>query len=91
MGTRYGILWLAIGLLVPTPGGSFLLAGELPTATRPEDPPLPEDDLPPALPEEPASERGRSTTLPVSTRTKPGRPIRLADSMALSLRNVETV
>jgi outer membrane protein TolC len=49
------------------------------------------DTLPPASLEEPAPERDRRLSLPPPTTPAPGRPIRLAESLALSLRNVETV
>src|SRR5262249_33047344 len=53
--------------------------------------PLQTDTLPPALPEPPAPEQdGRPSLLPPAP-PAPGRPIRLTESLAFSLRNVETV
>jgi outer membrane protein TolC len=49
------------------------------------------EGLPPALPDEPAGESGGRPVLPVLPHPATGRPIRLADSLAWSLRNVETV
>src|SRR5262249_35041625 len=70
--------------------GRGLRAGALPAARRAIE--LPQTDtLPPALPELPAPEPNGRPSLPPPTPPAPGRPIRLADSLALSLRNVETV
>ena len=49
------------------------------------------DLLPPALPLDPESDAPVRPTLPPFTRAAGGRPIRLADSLGESLRNVETV
>ena len=48
-------------------------------------------DLPPALPDEPAEGQGGRPALPRLERPTVGRPIGLAESLGLCLRNVETV
>jgi outer membrane protein TolC len=48
-------------------------------------------DLPPALSDEPPIILNESLSLPSSLRPPSGQPIALADALALSLRNVETV
>jgi outer membrane protein TolC len=70
--------------------GQGLRAGELPAPRHATEPPR-ADALPPALPDQPAHERDGRLSLPIPARPAPGRPIRLADSLALSLKNVETV
>lgn len=88
MGSRTAkIAAVALGLLVLAVGGRCLCAQDLSPAL-PAVEPAEGDELPPALPEEAAAVVPR---LPKPASGDPGRPIRLADSLALSLRNVETV
>jgi outer membrane protein TolC len=80
----------AFALLLPMAAGRGLRAGDSPTDRRAIEPPR-ADALPPALPEQAAREPEDRPSLPPPASPAPGRPIRLADSLALSLRNVETV
>ena len=90
MGTKTQIAVTALALLLPAVVGRGLRAGDLP-APRHAIEPLQADTLPPALPEQPAREQDGRPSLPPPAPPAPGRPIRLAESLALSLRNVETV
>jgi hypothetical protein len=91
VGTKTQIALAAFALLLPP-----AVAGQVPSA---EDAPSPRrmielprsDTLPPALPDQPAREQDARPSLPPPPRPAPGRPIRLAQSLALSLHNVETV
>ena len=90
MGTKTQIAVTAFALLLPAVVGRGSPRWRLARA-RPAIEPPQADTLPPALPEQPA-QRARRPAVPSSAgRPAPGRPIRLADSLALSLRNVETV
>jgi hypothetical protein len=81
---------VAFALVLPASVGRGLRAGELPAARRAIE--LPQTDtLPPALPDLPSPAQNDRPSLPPPTPPAPGRPIRLAESLALSLRNVETV
>ena len=90
MGTKTQIAAAAFALLLPAVVGRGLRAGDLPAPHRAIEPPR-TDTLPPALPEQPAREQDGRPSLPPPAPPAPGRPIRLAESLALSLRNVETV
>ena len=90
MGTKTQIAVAAFALLLPAVVGRGLRAGDLPAPHRAIEPPR-TDTLPPALPEQPAREQDGRPSLPPPAPPAPGRPIRLAESLALSLRNVETV
>ncbi len=90
MGTKTQIAVAAFALLLPAVVGRGLRAGDLPAPHRAIEPPR-TDTLPPALPEQPAREQDGRPSLPPPASPAPGRPIRLAESLALSLRNVETV
>ncbi len=90
MGTKTQIAVAAFALLLPSVVGRGLRAGDLPAPHRAIEPPR-TDTLPPALPEQPAREQDGRPSLPPPAPPAPGRPIRLAESLALSLRNVETV
>ena len=90
MGTRTQIAVTAFALLLPAVVGRGLRAGDLPKR-RPAIESPQADTLPPALPEQPAHQADGRPALPLPAPPAPGRPIRLADSLALSLRNVETV
>ena len=90
MGTKTQIAVAAFALLLPAVVGRGLRAGDLPAPHRAIEPPR-TDTLPPALPEQPAHEQHGRPFLPPPAPPAPGRPIRLAESLALSLRNVETV
>jgi outer membrane protein TolC len=72
--------------------GSGPVAGRAQSAPpMAEGPPRPAaEGLPPALPDEPPGE-DRNVRLPPLPASAPGRPVRLADVLAMSLRNVETV
>ena len=90
MGSKTQIAAVALALLVPTVVGQGLRAQDLAAPGRAIEPPQ-TDTLPPALPDRRAREQdGRLALLPPLI-PAPGRPIRLADSLAMSLRNVETV
>ena len=90
MGTKTQIAVAAFALLLAAVVGRGLRAGDLPAPHRAIEPAR-TDTLPPALPEQPAREQDGRPSLPPPAPPAPGRPIRLADSLALSLRNVETV
>ena len=90
MGTNTKIAVTTLALLLPLVTGEGVRAADLPAPRRVIEEP-PSDTLPPALPEQPAREQGRRLSLPRPAPPGPGRPIRLAESLALSLRNVETV
>src|SRR4029077_12844814 len=90
VGTKTQIAVAAFALLVPAVAGRGLRAGDLPASRRAIEPPQ-TDPPPPALPEQPAPEQDGRPSLPPPAPPAPGRPIRLAESLALSLRNVETV
>jgi outer membrane protein TolC len=79
-----------IALLLTAVVGPGVRAGELPEPRHATEPPQ-ADTLPPALPEQPAHQQDGRLSLPRQALPAPGRPIRLADSLALSLKNVETV
>jgi outer membrane protein TolC len=80
----------ALALLLPLIVGRVLRAGDLPATGRVIEPPQ-TDALPPALPEQPPREQGGERPVLPHVIPAPGRPIRLSESLALSLRNVETV
>ena len=84
MRTKPRIAAVALGLLMPALAGRGLLALDLPATP-------PAASLPPALPDEPEAGQVSRPFLPPLARPARGRPIRLADSLALSLQNVETV
>ena len=90
MGAKAHIAVTALALLLPAVVGRGLRAGDIPQPRHALEP-LQADTLPPALPEQPAREQDGWLSLPRPAPPAPGRPIRLADSLALSLRNVETV
>jgi hypothetical protein len=90
VGIKTQIAVAAFALLLPAVAGRGLRAGDLPAPRRAIEPPQ-TDTLPPALPEQPAREQDIRPSLPPPAPPAPGRPIRLAESLALSLRNVETV
>jgi outer membrane protein TolC len=90
VGTKTRIAVAAFALLLPAVLGRELRAGDS-TAARRAIEPLQTDALPPALPEQPSREQDGRPSLPPLAPPAPGRPIRLAESLALSLRNVETV
>jgi hypothetical protein len=90
VGKHFRIALAALALLLPAIAGDRLLAGDVPPPHRVIELPQP-DRLPLALPEQPAREQVGQLSLPPPAPFPPGRPIRLADSLALSLRNVETV
>jgi hypothetical protein len=90
VGTKTKIALAAFALMLPALVGRGLRAGEVPAPRRATEPPQ-TDTLPPALPEQPAFEQHGRPSLPPAPTPAPGRPIRLADSLGLSLRNVETV
>ena len=85
--TRIAVAALAF---LPAVLGSSLRAEDLPPPRRWIEPSQ-NGTLPPALPEQAGPDQDRRLSLPPATPPAPGRPIRLADSLALSLRNVETV
>ncbi len=89
-GTKTQIAVAAFALLLPAVVGRGLRAGDLPAPHRAIEPPQ-ADTLPPALPEPPDREQDGRPSLPPPAPPALGRPIRLAESLALSLRNVETV
>ncbi len=91
MGTKTQIAVIALALLLPVGVGRGLRAGALPQPRQANAPSQTDAALPPALPEQPAREQDGQPSLPAGAHPAPGRPIRLADSLALSLRNVETV
>jgi hypothetical protein len=88
--TKTEIAVTALALLLPAVMGRGLRAGDLPELRHAIEPPQ-ADTLPPALPEQLAREQDGRPSLPLPAPPAPGRPIRLAESLALSLRNVETV
>jgi hypothetical protein len=79
-----------LAILLPAIVGRCLRAGDIPPPRRASEL-IQIESLPAALPPQPAPEQAGSLALPPPPPTAPGRPIRLADSLALSLRNVETV
>jgi hypothetical protein len=88
--TRTQIAVAVFALLLPSVAGQGLRARDLPAPRRAIE--LPQSDtLPQALPEQPAREQEGRPSLPPPVPPAPGRPIRLAESLALCLRNVETV
>jgi outer membrane protein TolC len=91
VGTKEQIAVAALVLLLPSVVGRVLRAGDVPTSRRVIEPPQADDTLPPALPEPPAREQEGRLSFPPPAIPAPGRPIRLAQSLAMSLRNVETV
>ena len=90
MGKKTVITLASLALLMPAVMSQRLLAQDLPSPRRAIEPP-PTDALPIALPELAPREQESRPALPPPSPVAPGRPIRLADSLALSLRNVETV
>jgi hypothetical protein len=90
VGTKTQIAAAVLALMVPAVVGRGLHAGDLPTPRRVIDQPGIEM-LPPALPQQSAREEVGRAALPPPAPPAPGRPIRLAESLALSMRNVETV
>ena len=88
--TKTEIAVTALALLLPAVMGRGLRAGDLPELRHAIEPPQ-TDTLPPALPEQPVREQDGRLSLPPPAPSAPGRPIRLAESLALSMRNVETV
>ncbi len=90
MGNNTQIAVTAFVLLLPAVVGRGLRAGDLPEPRHAIEQPQ-ADTLPPALPEQPTHEQDGRLSLPLPAPPAPGRPIRLAESLALSLRNVETV
>ncbi len=90
MGIKTQIAVTAVALLLPAVTGKESRAGDSP-AHRSAIDSSGSDTLPPALPEQTAREENDRPSLPPPAPPAPGRPIRLAESLALSLRNVETV
>jgi outer membrane protein TolC len=90
VGTKAQIALYTVALLPAAIAGRGLHAGDLPPPRRAIEL-LRIDRLPPALPEQPAPAQAGPLSLPPQRPAAPGQPIRLADSLALSLRNVETV
>jgi outer membrane protein TolC len=90
VGTKRQIAVTAFALLLPAVVGRALRAGDLPAPRQVVEPPE-TNTLPLALPEQPEREQEARLTLPPPAPPAPGRPIRLAESLSLSLRNVETV
>src|SRR5262245_65976241 len=90
LGAKTPIAMAAFALLLPMAAGRGLRAGDLPEDRRAIEPPR-ADALPPALPEPPAREPEYRASLPPPAPPAPGRPIRLAEPLALSLQNVQTV
>jgi outer membrane protein TolC len=90
VGTNTKIAVAAVALLMPAVVVQGLRAGDLPASRSAIEPPV-SDTLPSALPEQPAREHEGRPSLPPPAIPAPGRLIRLAQSLALSLRNVETV
>jgi outer membrane protein TolC len=79
----------AFALLVWPVMKQGLRAGDLPEPRR-TILPLESGTLPPALPEQPERQH-QELSVPPPAPAAPGRPIRLAECLALSLHNVETV
>ena len=91
MVTKAHIAVAALALFLPKAvAAQGLGAGDLPAPRSTVELPR-SDTLPPALPDQPAREQDARPSLPPPPRPAPGRPIRLAQSLALSLHNVETV
>ncbi len=90
MGTKAQIARYTLALLLPAIAVRYVDAQDIPPPRRAIEL-VQTDGLPPALPEETVRDERRSLSLPRARPEAPGRPIRLADSLALSLQNVETV
>ncbi len=90
MGKKAQIARFTLALLLPAIAGRYVDAEDIPPPRRVIEL-VQTDGLPPALPDQPVLEKRRSLSLPRARPEAPGRPIRLADSLALSLQNVETV
>ena len=90
MGTKTQIAVAAFALLLPAVVGRGLRAGDLPAAP-PRDRAAPDRHPPSRLAGAARAEQDGRPSLPPPAPPAPGRPIRLAESLALSLRNVETV
>jgi hypothetical protein len=91
VGTKTHIAVIIIALLLPPSLFAQGLGGQDLPAPRSATASPPTDTLPPALPDQPAHDQDRPPSLPSPAPPAPGRPIRLALSLALSLHNVETV
>jgi outer membrane protein TolC len=90
VGTKSQIALASLTLLLPAMAGSGLDAGDVPPPRR-VIVRAQTDRLPAALPLEPGRDGAGRLCLPPPAPAANGRPIKLADSLALSLRNVETV
>jgi outer membrane protein TolC len=90
VGTKTPIALAALAFLLAALAAREVHAGDIPPPRRVIEPPQ-TGGLPPALPVEPAPEPVGRLALPPPSPAAPGQPIRLADSLALCLRNVETV